>query len=173
MEPTPLNLIDEALVEFNRIRYRNELAHGIYELMVRRKVTRTRLAELLGVQKSRVSHVLTGERNLQADTLADILLVLGRTPHLVMADDFDEIRFAVDECQARDTSSDGTDDYDMDVSPFPFPRVTTGQLHGEETEIKSSAADCSGPEEITASSSEDKQIRIVKRYRATASQAQA
>lgn len=97
MEPTPLNLIDEDLVEFNRIRYRNELANGIFELMVRRKVNRKKLAELLGVQKSRVTHILTGEKNLQADTLADVLLVLGRTPHLSLGVDFDSVRFALDE----------------------------------------------------------------------------
>ena len=52
---------------------------------------------MLGVTKGRVSHILSGGRNLGADTLADILLVLGRTPHLTMGTDFDEIRFPVDE----------------------------------------------------------------------------
>ena len=112
MKPTPLNLIDEDLVEFNRIRYRNELAHGIYELMKTQGVNRTKLAELLGVQKSRVTHFLTGEKNLQADTLADILLVLGRTPHLVLATDFDAVRFAADEgIESQNQSATATTEF--------------------------------------------------------------
>jgi len=97
MNPTPLKQIDESLVEFNRIRYKNELAQGIYDLMQTQAVNHTALAGLLGVEKSRISHILSGDKNLQADTLADVLLVLGRTPHLILASDFDEIRFPVDE----------------------------------------------------------------------------
>ncbi|MCC7406755.1 MAG: helix-turn-helix transcriptional regulator [Phycisphaeraceae bacterium] len=93
----PLREIDESLVEFNRERYRNELAQGIFEIMRKNRIARTKLADLLGVNKSRISHILSGSKNLQADTLADVLLVLGRTPHLVLATDFDEVRFPVDE----------------------------------------------------------------------------
>lgn len=98
MELRPLSEFSEWTIEANRARYREELAYGIYSLMVHQKVNRTKLAELMGYEsKSRVTHILSGEKNLQADTLADVLLVLGRTPHLVMANDFDEVRFPVDE----------------------------------------------------------------------------
>lgn len=98
MKIKPINEYSEWTIEANRARYREELALGIYNLMVRQKVNRTALAKLMGFEsKSRITHILSGEKNLQADTLADILLVLGRTPHLVLATDFDAIRFAVDE----------------------------------------------------------------------------
>lgn len=97
MRPTPISEIDEELVAFNRERYKSELAQGIYDAMRASRVNRSQLAELLGVHKSRISHVLSGGKNLGAEVLADILLVLGRTPHLVMGTDLDSIRFPVDE----------------------------------------------------------------------------
>lgn len=93
----PLSEIPDSLVFFNRERYKGEIAQAILELMRKHKVNRKKLAELLGVGKSRISHVLSGDKNLGAETLADILLVLGRTPHLVLATDFDEIRLPIDE----------------------------------------------------------------------------
>lgn len=97
MNLTPLKEIPDSLVLFNRERYKGELAQGIYELMRLHGINRKRLADLMGVGKSRISHILSGDRNLGADSLADILLILGRTPHLTLGTDFDEIRLPVDE----------------------------------------------------------------------------
>jgi len=105
MNPKRIDQISESLIEFNRERYRNELAQGVFELMRSQGVRRSELADMLGVERSRISHILSGSKNLQADTLADILLVLGRTPHLTLSDDFEEIRFPVDELLTRHTSS--------------------------------------------------------------------
>ena len=70
MKPTPLSELPESLVLFNRIRYKNELAQGIYDLMRSQRVNRKGLADLLGVNKSRISHMLSGEQNLGAETMA-------------------------------------------------------------------------------------------------------
>jgi transcriptional regulator with XRE-family HTH domain len=82
IEPTPISEFAQFRILFNRERYRQELAEGIYRLMQRSGVNRTQLAALLGVTKGRVSQVLSGDDNLQADTIADICLVLGRAAHL-------------------------------------------------------------------------------------------
>ena len=95
----PFKKFSKSLVEFNRTRYRNELAQGIFDAMESSNVNRTELAKLLGVNKTRFSYLLSGSKNVTADTLADILLVLGRTPHLTMGTDIESIRFPVDEVQ--------------------------------------------------------------------------
>ncbi|MCK6477460.1 MAG: helix-turn-helix transcriptional regulator [Phycisphaerales bacterium] len=108
MTHTPLKDIDEALVERNRELYKAELSQGIFEAMEREGVTRSQLAELMGfASKSRVTHILSGEENLGAETLADILLVLGRSPHLVMGTDVGEMRLPVDE--GTTGASEGSD----------------------------------------------------------------
>jgi transcriptional regulator with XRE-family HTH domain len=108
MNVRPLHEVPESLVEFNRERVKNEFAQGIYELMRLHKVNRTQLAALLGVQKSLISRMLSGGHNFRIETLADVYLVLGRTPHLVLGTDFEAIRFPVDEAgeeQARTITS--------------------------------------------------------------------
>lgn len=97
MMPTAIEDLSDYQLAFNREKYKLELADGIYQLMRLHGVNRVKLAELLGVTKARVSHMLSGSMNLQAESIADVLLVLERTPHLVLGTDFDEIRFPVDE----------------------------------------------------------------------------
>ena len=106
MKPVPLKDIAEFRVLFNRERYRQELAECIFRLMQDQGVTRTGLARLLGVTKGRVSQMLSGDINFQADTLADTLLVLGRAVHPTLGTDTDEVRTGVDEaCELQQVSA--------------------------------------------------------------------
>lgn len=89
--------IDEFDILYNRERYRQEIAEGIYRLMLRQNVSREHLKELLGVSKGRVSQILSGDENLRADTVADIFLALGRVSHLAIGVDFEGVRVPVDE----------------------------------------------------------------------------
>jgi transcriptional regulator with XRE-family HTH domain len=102
MSITPLKDIPEWTLAFCRERYRTELSEAISDLMEREKIRRVQLAELLGKDKSWITRVLSGTENLGADTLVDILLVLGRAPHLTMDDDFEGVRFATDEVLERE-----------------------------------------------------------------------
>ena len=82
MEPTPIQEIAESLIEYNRARFKEEVSIGLFDLMCSQKINRTRLAEMLGVQKSRISHMFTGSQNFRLDTIADAFLALGRAVHL-------------------------------------------------------------------------------------------
>lgn len=97
MEPTPIQEIPESLIEFNRARFKEEVSVGIFDLMQCQNVTRTRLAEMLGVQKSRISHMLTGSQNFRLDTIADAFLALGRAVHVTLGENPDEYRIPNDE----------------------------------------------------------------------------
>lgn len=82
-----LTEIPESVVELNRARYRGELAQTVFQLMRKNGVKRHQLAELLGVTRGRISHILSGEKNLQAETFADVLLVLGAAAHVAIGSD--------------------------------------------------------------------------------------
>lgn len=97
-----MHAIPEELVEFNRERVRGHLAQALFELMESYGLNRTQLAALLDVGKSRVTQLLSGCENLSAETLADILLVFGRTPYLTLGTNPHEIRFPVDEGSVND-----------------------------------------------------------------------
>jgi transcriptional regulator with XRE-family HTH domain len=103
--PTPIRELPEELVEFNRERVKGHLSQAIYELMEGHDLSRTELADLLDVGKSRVTQLLSGCENLSAETLADILLVFGRTPYLTLGTDPHEIRFPVDEKKDMEIAS--------------------------------------------------------------------
>lgn len=92
-----LEELPESLVEFNRARIKDEVASGIYELMQKHGVNRSRLAKLLGVTKGRITHILSGEQNFRLETLADVLLVLRRAVHVTLGTDVDEFRLPCDE----------------------------------------------------------------------------
>ncbi|MFN0132208.1 MAG: helix-turn-helix domain-containing protein [Phycisphaerales bacterium] len=96
-----INELPEELVAFNRERVKNHLSQAIFELMEGHGLSRTEFAALLGKGKSRVTQLLSGCENLSADTLADILLIFGRTPYLTLGVDPYEIRFPVDEADKR------------------------------------------------------------------------
>lgn len=97
MEPTPIQEIPESLIEFNRARFKEEVSVGIFDLMRCQNINRTRLAEMLGVQKSRISHMLTGSQNFRLDTISDVFLALGRAIHVTLGQDPDEYRIPNDE----------------------------------------------------------------------------
>lgn len=97
MEPTPIQEIAESLIEYNRARFKEEVSIGLFDLMCSQKINRTRLAEMLGVQKSRISHMFTGSQNFRLDTIADAFLALGRAVHLTLGEDPDEYRIPNDE----------------------------------------------------------------------------
>jgi transcriptional regulator with XRE-family HTH domain len=125
--------IPESLRYFNRERYKSEVAQAIFMLMRRHGVSRRELAELLGVSKGRVSQVLSGDHNFTLETLADWLLVLGRTPHVLLATDFDTIRQPVDEFETSYQSSDGLSTYDVVTSESPNGKtqvIQTGSQAG-------------------------------------------
>lgn len=105
MKLTPLREMPAELVLFNQERYKAELAQGIFELMELHNINQTQLSELLGVNKSRVSHILSGDDdNLEAKTVANIFLVLGRAAHLTLGTDLDAIRFLNDEGKMAGTA---------------------------------------------------------------------
>lgn len=109
LPPTPISEIDESVVEYNRARICEEAAQGIFELMTLQGVKRKQLADLLETQKPRVSLILSGEHNFQLKTLADLFLVLGRSVHITLGVDIDEMRIPIDECvleSEQDTASD-------------------------------------------------------------------
>jgi len=97
--------IPESLVEFSRERYKSELAQGIFDLMETQGVKRSQLAELLDVDKSRITHLLTGSENLGAETIADVFLVLGRAAHLTLGTDLETVRMPVDEAKSPEPSA--------------------------------------------------------------------
>jgi len=95
--PRAIQVISEAFIYFSHTRLKEEVSQGIYDLMLRQDITRTRLAEMLDVDKSRITQILSGEQNLQLETMADIFLVLGRTVHITLGDNPDEYRIPKDE----------------------------------------------------------------------------
>ena len=97
MEPTPIQEMPESLIEFNRARFKEEVSVGIFDLMQCQNVNRTRLADMLGVQKSRISHMLTGSQNFRLDSIADVFLALGRAVHVTLGENPDEYRIPNDE----------------------------------------------------------------------------
>lgn len=128
MKRTKISEMDEFFIEFNRARYRGELSQAIYELMRKNRVKRSELADMLGVSRSRISHLLSGHKNIKADTLADALLVLGRTPHVTLSTHFDEIRFPIDEADIGNTVSAST------TSNLSFK--LTEERHGQTTKTR-------------------------------------
>lgn len=69
--------------EGRKLLNREDLTLKVTELvckcMKEQKITRTKLAQMLGKTKGRVSQMLNGERNLTLHTVADIFTVLGVT----------------------------------------------------------------------------------------------
>jgi transcriptional regulator with XRE-family HTH domain len=123
----PFRDLPEELVEFNRERVKGHLSQAIFELMETHGLTRTQFADLLDKGKSRVTQLLSGCENLSADTLADILLVFGRTPYLTLGTDPHQIRFPVDE-GAKDVSQGEAVTTPMDIwlNSGPFPLTAQG-----------------------------------------------
>ena len=120
MNPRPISDISEFDLAFNRARYKNELAEGIYRLMIRQRVSRRALGEMLGLSKGRISQMLSGEVNFQADTIADIFLVLGRAAHLTLGTDLHEVRILVDEAdEPSKTALTGESHYGKEVNDIP------------------------------------------------------
>lgn len=101
--PTPLSDFPEELREYNRERFKSHIAQGIYDLMQRHDVSRSRLASLLGVQKSRITELLSGCQNLEAASIADVYLIFGRTPYLRLGLNPKEIRLPEDEGARQET----------------------------------------------------------------------
>lgn len=112
--------ISEEVFLDNRERYRGELAQAIYRLMCDQRVTRSRLAKLLGCHRSRITHMLSGEKdNFQADTIADVFLILGRAAHLTLGVDPTEFRLPIDEA-SEDTKSSTTNSEIEDTKDARF-----------------------------------------------------
>lgn len=100
--------IPEEILLDNRERFKGEIAQAIYQLMCEQNVTRSRLAKMLGCSRSRITHMLSGEKdNFQADTIADVFLILGRAAHLTLGTDPEEFRLPVDEGNSADTYVQG------------------------------------------------------------------
>lgn len=131
MNHVALKDIPEWVLEFSLARYRNELSQAIHDLMTRHRLKRVQLAALLGVDKSRITQMLSGEENLGADTLVQVLLVLGRAPHLLMASDIMAVRRAEDESE----ESTGTTDSNVQVLQVldTSKDRKIGHSHGKET----------------------------------------
>jgi transcriptional regulator with XRE-family HTH domain len=91
-KPTKIKDLPEDAVEFSRARYRNEIAHAIYEQMKAKKVGREHLAALMGWHHDRIKQILAGEENVRAETLADIMLVLGCAPRITLDGDIDTVK---------------------------------------------------------------------------------
>lgn len=101
--------IPEEILLDNRERYKGEIAQAIYRLMCDQSITRSRLAKMLGCNRSRITHMLSGEKdNFQADTIADVFLILGRAAHLTLGVDPTEFRLPVDEGR-REGHSESTE----------------------------------------------------------------
>lgn len=94
---TPLRELPEALVEYNRARYREELSQAVFDLMGTRGVTTEGLGKLLDFNPNAVRGVMGGGADFECDTVADIFLVLGRAPHVILGVDLEELRSTVDE----------------------------------------------------------------------------
>ncbi len=92
MKPKPIHETPESAVHFNRERLKSEIAQGIHDLMEHHKLKRSELAVLLGVDKSRITHILSGCHNFELETLADLFLVLGKALHVTLGSDLDEFR---------------------------------------------------------------------------------
>lgn len=124
MNPRPISDVSEFDLEFNRARYKNELAEGIYRLMIRQRISRQALGEMLGLTKGRISQMLSGEVNFQAETIADIFLVLGRASHLSLGTDPQDVRILVDEADETDKKAQrGESRYGKETSEIPQYRI--------------------------------------------------
>lgn len=97
----------------NRARFLEEASYGIHDLMDREGRSQAWLARRLGVSRSFVHKVIEGSHNFTLETLADVYFGLGRSVHLVLGDDLEELRLPVDEGKtSRTTSSLKIEDYE-------------------------------------------------------------
>lgn len=81
---------------YNRERLKQEAAIGIFNLMEQKDINRAALARTIGKPRSFVTKVLEGSHNFTLKTLADVYAALGRTVHLSLGDDFEEVRVPKD-----------------------------------------------------------------------------
>lgn len=88
---------DEYARIFNRQRLKSEVSEAIFELMEESDLSKSEFAKLIGTSKSHISQMLGGSRNFTLETLADIFLALGRSPHLALGTSHDEPQQTLDE----------------------------------------------------------------------------
>lgn len=93
---SPMTL-DEYTRLSNRARFLEEASHGIYVLLERNGKSRSWLAKRLGRSRAFVTKILEGSHNFTLETLADVYLALGKSAHLTLGSDPDELRLPVDE----------------------------------------------------------------------------
>ncbi len=76
---------------FNRERFKQEAALGIFNLMEEQGMSREALAKAVGRSHAFISKVLSGSHNLTLETLADLYAALGRAVHLRLAQEFGQV----------------------------------------------------------------------------------
>jgi len=82
----------------NRARFREEASEGLHRLIVSERRSKTWLAQRLGTSKSYVTKILEGSSpNFTLDTLADVFCALGRSVHITLGTNLDEMRLPLDE----------------------------------------------------------------------------
>ena len=81
----------------NRARFLEEATHGIYALLETNGKNRSWLARRLGKSRAFVSKILEGSHNFTLETLADVYLALGKSAHLTLGSDPEELRLPINE----------------------------------------------------------------------------
>lgn len=84
---------------YNRERFKEEAALGVYDLMEKLRLNRSEFAARIGRSRAFVTKILSGCHNFTLDTLADIFISLGRYPHFSLGVAPFEVRSPVDEAK--------------------------------------------------------------------------
>jgi len=82
---------------YNRERFKEEAALGLYALMERYGLNRSEVAARIGRSKAFVTKILGGSHNFTLDTLADLFISFGRYPHFSLGINQFEVRDPFDE----------------------------------------------------------------------------
>lgn len=113
----------------NKARFLEEAAYGIDELMTRDGRTQAWLARQMGVSRPYIHKIVEGSHNFTLETLADVYFALGRSVHIILGTDLDELRLPVDEAEPRVNQS-GTVSNKTDVSgPFSIEAYRNQQSY--------------------------------------------
>lgn len=81
----------------------NSFLEKICEIMEKKNITNTELAEKMGVSKSQISRLLSDNRNLTVKTLAKLFFFLGEELEVITKSEFHAIK-----CSYEDTASEIT-----------------------------------------------------------------
>lgn len=119
----------------NRARFLEEASHGIYTLMQNERHTQAWLARRLGVSPPMVSKVLEGSHNFTLEILADVFLALGRSVHLVLGMDTDEMRLVRDEGAEKGSEVPSSATFTYPITNYRHLLPTGGQVTRTTSEI--------------------------------------